>query len=161
MIEFTKKVDTCFATLRSFSKEESKIVFEKVGTAVDSLEKGDTSQMEIIFAFLKLKQGLKRGGYLKERICRRLKKMNFNEEQKAILQEILLEQLVFGGREFRDYIKLAPKILSLEFKKNIEALDDQGVAYIRKRKRDLLSYIDSFTNREIGFRRDRGSSNST
>lgn len=118
-----------------------KELFNKIDTALELLVKGNTSQLDLIFAFLMLKKGIDRGGYRKEHVCRMLKKHFFNSEQKAILQTILLEQIVCGGREFRDYVKLTPKIYTSELKKRIEEFDDRNIEYIKKRKELLLSRI--------------------
>ena len=121
-MNFREKVEHFFAILEPLadeadSKERQQAVLQKIESARLLLEHGDSSELEKIFAFLMLKKGLNQGGYLKERLCRLLKKMNFDAERKAILQEIVLKQIVWAGREFRDYMKLLSQNFHTRFQK--------------------------------------------
>lgn len=137
-----QKVVRYFALLNPLAEDKaSEAILSRIVPAFESYRKGDDSELYKLYAFLKVKQQFFRGGYLKEDICRKIKHRDFNQEEKELLQQIIIDQIPYAGREFRAYASLVPKIFSDAFKQRIQEYDDKGIAYIHKRKMDLIALL--------------------
>jgi hypothetical protein len=88
---------------------------EIIVSAENKLEDGDLSELETIFAYIAIEIKYFRSGYRKEKLCRELKKIEFTQEQKEILAEIIAKQIFIAGREFQAYFKLIA-IIKNEFR---------------------------------------------
>ena len=124
-----------------FDRDKSLSLFMKktqlanslINPALDELKSGEYRGLPRIFAYLAIKDKYFRSGYKKEKICRALKKANFNEEQKLLLEEIIIKNLGFAGREFKSISSLIPKVTGIVLKKEITKLSESPIDFIRNR----------------------------
>lgn len=138
------KVEQYFNLLTPLVEDKihaSDAVLSRIIPVFENYLKGDDSELYKIYAFLMIKPMFFRSGYLKEEICHKLKKRDFSNQEKELLQQIVLDQIPYAGREFRGYASLAPKITSEAFLQKIQAYDDKGIAYIHKRKMYLIALL--------------------
>jgi len=112
-------------------------------TLIEALKTGHPSEAQLVtaFAYLQLKKRHFRSGYNREAICRALKKVPLNEDQKAALCTIVLEQIEYAGREFGAFAKLVPLICSPHFEQRVRAYAHKGRPYVQER---IARIIDSY-----------------
>lgn len=101
--------------------------------ALKELKEGDKSQIATLLAYLSIKERYFRSGYIKEKICKALKKVEFNNEEQQLLTKIIVDNITNAGREFSELIKLVPKVKKQEILSMIDELKNTDQDYIQKR----------------------------
>lgn len=80
------------------------------------LKNGDPNAIHTAITFLQTDPIFFRSGYIKEELLRALKKAPLSKKNITALHSLLLDQLqIPARREFRDYCKLAKKIVTDDF----------------------------------------------
>ena len=143
-IEAEKKYRINFNNLDLIDFERKREFLDQmINYGLETLKTGDLSQLPLLVGFLKHKGRYFRSGYLREKICLALRKVNLNEEQKEVIRELILMGLITYRREFRELSYLVPKVYNAEFEKIIRSLENHPEEYVRKRVKHLLEF-DSF-----------------
>ena len=104
-----------------------------VYAAMEKIKTGDLSSLPFLFAYLETNIKYYRSGYIKGEICRVIKKLNLNFEEKENLSRIILLNIGFAGREISEIAKLIPKINNDDFKTALFAFAEQSEDWIKKR----------------------------
>ena len=113
--------------------DKTNLVNSIVYPALDKMKNEDKSCISILFAYLWMQNRYFRSGYIKEEISKVLKKIQFNEEENQVLEEIILSNLIYAGREIKYIAKLIPKIDNEDFRNKIYKLNEESDDYVKKR----------------------------
>ncbi len=110
--------------------------------ALEELKGGDKSQIVTLLAYLSIRERYFRSGYIKEKICKALKKVDFNNEEQQLLTKIIVDNITTAGREFGELIKLVPKVKKQEILTMINELKNTDQDYIQKRINKIRGFLD-------------------
>jgi hypothetical protein len=119
---------------------------EAEGRVFDSLQrfrKGETKELPALLAFLGYEGRFHRSGYLKGRVARAMKKLDWDEEFKSVLQPIVLASFWTSGREFPEFARLALRLSTPEFRKDIKRLNEDSRPWVRKRAARVCGQFES------------------
>ncbi|MBD3679743.1 MAG: hypothetical protein HUJ27_15260 [Rhodobacteraceae bacterium] len=97
---------------------------------------------EFAFCYLEVDPYFFRSGYLLERIVRKLKKLEFTDAQKAIVQALILKRINTRAlRNFREICRLMPKIETEEFRDRVRARLESDDPSVRHRAELAAAYL--------------------
>jgi len=110
---------------------------------VDRLMAENDEAIELAIQFLEADPWFFRSGYIKETFLRRLRYAALTEAQRARLRDVLLRIVDSrGGREFREYCKLAKVLQTGELREKLETRTGSDDETVAQRARSMLAYLD-------------------
>ena len=134
-----KKTDQYLQKLNAFHNATA-CIDGIISTALLHAKLGDLERLPSLIAYLALPGRYFRSGYQRANIWRFLKKLPLNEEQADILREIVLCQVEAAGPEFQEICRFARRIDSVEWKQQLNELEQQSEKnYVRRRIKRLLA----------------------
>ena len=102
------------------------LVCLRVHMAIGLVKAGELCALPTLLAYLMVTERYFRSGYTKGEICRILKRIDLNEEQKAVLTEAVLVSLKCAGREINEIIRLVPRIDCPAFRVSLDEIGAKG-----------------------------------
>ena len=108
------------------------------------LQERDGDAIELAVSFLEADPWFFRSGYIKEDLIKSIKKASLSESQRDRLRNVLLARVNSGsGREYRDYCKLAPYLMTNEFREQLLAKVRSQDEKISQRARWMLEALEA------------------
>jgi hypothetical protein len=106
-----------------------------------ALKDGDPDAIENAIRFIEANPFFHRSGYIKEEIIRRLKHVDLTTDQIARLRTAVLASLTGGWHMPKQIGRLARRVDSLSFRKEVTAAADSPISETRSRAQHILSVL--------------------
>jgi hypothetical protein len=98
--------------------------------------------IETAIQFLEADPWFHRSGYLKQKLCRQVKKAPLTEAQRSRLRQVVLDRVVGRDRrEFRSYVQLARVVRDPQLVEQLEGLESLYSRGVSRRARWMLDAL--------------------
>ena len=112
-----------------------------VADAIPKAQAGERPGILLLLAFLSFPGRFFRSGYTKATIARALKKVSLEDEAKTLLREILIASFTWAGPEFKVLRGWIPRLLTPEFRAQIQALSASEDPKTRRRAERVMDLL--------------------
>ncbi|MHA6268317.1 hypothetical protein ACXYMP_15755 [Aliiroseovarius sp. CAU 1755] len=125
---------------REFSSEVDDLVERSLSEDIAQ----DKGLRDFAFSYIATDPYFFRSGYILERLVRRIKKLDLSDEEKQLIQELILRRIDTKAlRNFRDICRLIPKVETRGFSNEIGERLRSKEPSIRHRAEFAASYLPS------------------
>lgn len=114
--------------------------FAKISPALKEIKQGNKTNLDVIIAYLRVKERYFRSGYLKSRIARSIRKLRFEDNEKKELAKVIIDSINASGEEFKEIAKLVPYAYHNKLENDIEQIKADNNS-IKSRKLRILERI--------------------
>ena len=108
----------------------------------DAEIEGWAEAREFIFSYFAVDPVYFGSGYTKEWLIRKVKALDFDESEKAVIRNLIVSRIHKGAmREFKHFCRLIPRIQNKSFSDDLNHLSDTKDSNVSSRARFALRYL--------------------